>query len=58
MHEHPGVLTPSGYYVVCRPYVGKPGWVVMVYDFATWKHREYRYDDEAAAKRHFIQWLL
>lgn len=51
-------LAPSGYYVVMRPDIGRDGWVVKVYNFATWKHREARFADEATAHGYYVQWTL
>ena len=52
------VLAPSGFYVVLREAIGRPGWVVRVLDFALWKHREFRFPDEASARTEFTRWVL
>jgi hypothetical protein len=53
-----GVLNPGGLWVVLRQDIGSTDWIVKVYDFANWKHREFRFPDEASARRYFVSWLI
>lgn len=57
-HPYEGELTPSGYWVTLRAEIDAPGWLVTVYNFATWRHQTFRFADEATARRYFIQWTL
>jgi len=45
----PPFWSPSGYYVVTRENIGGDGWIVRVLDFATWRHKVFKYPDEARA---------
>lgn len=51
-------LAPSGYWLVLRPEIGSPSWVVRVLNFATWTHRRFEFPDEASARTEFDRWRL
>lgn len=51
--------TPTGLYVVVREIIGSGGfYVVRVYNFATWKHREVEFEDASAAMRYADLWRI
>jgi hypothetical protein len=50
--------TPNAMYVEVRPHIGKPGYLIRVLNFATWKHREFTYPDAATARTQAELWKL
>ena len=51
-------FAPSGHYIVIRPQIGRDGWCVRVLNFTNFKHREYPFPDEAAARSYAVGWRI
>jgi hypothetical protein len=58
MEPFKGQWSPGALYVCVRPEITGPGWVLKVYNFATWRHKTVIYATEAEARTAAGWWLI
>lgn len=50
--------SPAGYWIVIRPEIGKPVWLVHVFNFVSFKHRKYEFHTETEARTYADMWRI
>lgn len=50
--------SPAGYWIVLRPEIGAPGWIVRILNFASFKYRKLAFDTEAEARYEANKWRI
>ena len=53
-----GFWSEGGLWICVRPEIGRPGWIVRVYNFATWKHKTLTFETEKEARTEAVRWML
>jgi hypothetical protein len=51
-------MSPAGYWIVVRPEIGKPVWIVRVLNFASFKYVTHEFPDETAARSYADMWRI
>lgn len=50
--------SPAGYWIVLRPEIGKPVWIVRVFNFVSFKYQKHEFPDEVSARRYADMWRI
>lgn len=50
--------SPAGYWVVLRPEIGKPVWIVRVLNFVSFKYLKHEFHTETEARTYADMWRI